>query len=160
MGRDQPKTLNYQRLIGLPSILLNAHMRNKDFLDELRLIAEVKANQKAQTWYITNWVFKSSVGCADYPSNFYNRCRDFSYRNGVRYICFHDLLQKTSHLALQHGMNLDALSQTRGHSRIDTKKTFTHLRSASYRSGLQAHLPMRWFPQRKISRASYWQACV
>ena len=125
--KDQPKTLNSQRLIGLPPILLNAFMRHKEYLDELRVKAEAKAeskaNQKSQPWQITNWVFKSSVGSAYYPSNFYNRYRDFCTRNGIRYVRFHDLRHTTAHLALEHGMNLEALSQTLGHSRIDTTKT-------------------------------------
>ena len=42
---------------------------------------------------------------------------------GIRYIRFHDLRHTTAHLALEHGMNLESLSQTLGHSRIDTTKT-------------------------------------
>ena len=117
--KDQPKTVNSQRLIGLPGILLNAFLRHRDYLRGLR----DRADAKGVTWQTTNWVFQTSVGSVYFPSNFYHRYREFLEREGIRYIRFHDLRHTTAHLALEHGMNLEALSQTLGHSRIDTTKT-------------------------------------
>lgn len=116
---DRPKTANSERLIGLPGILLNAFLRHRDYLGELRAQAE----KKGKHWQVTNWVFQSSVGSAYFPSNFFTRYKKYLNSEGIRYIRFHDLRHTTAHLALEHGMNLESLSQTLGHSRIHTTKT-------------------------------------
>ena len=58
-----------------------------------------------------------------FPSNFFTRYKQYLNVEGIRYIRFHDLRHTTAHLSLEHGMNLDSLSQTLGHSRIETTNT-------------------------------------
>ena len=78
--------------------------------------------QNAETWTETDWVYKSSKGTAWYPGNFYKRFRKFCEENNVRYIRIHDLRHTTGHRAMEAGLSLSSLSETMGHSRLETTK--------------------------------------
>jgi len=74
-------------------------------------------------WVDTDWVFTSDTGRALYPSNVLSRFKRFCSDNGLRYIRIHDLRHTMAHLALSKGIRIEGVSETLGHTRIDTTKT-------------------------------------
>ena len=78
---------------------------------------------ESPNWQPSEYVFTSSTGTAVYPSNFLNRFKRFLAANGLRQIRIHDLRHTMAQLALSGGVRIEAVSETLGHTRIDTTKT-------------------------------------
>ena len=112
--KDSPKTQSSRRSIGLSWPIIEAMQRHKE-------LTEFK-KQSASTWSETDWVFKSTKGTAWYPSNFYNLWRKFCKDNELRFIRIHDLRHTTGHRAMEAGLSLSSLSETMGHTRLETTK--------------------------------------
>lgn len=89
-------------------------MRHKEF--------QKKRRENAR-WVETDWVFTSDTGSALYPSNVLSRFKRFCSDNGLRYIRIHDLRHTMAQLALAKGIRIEGVSETLGHTRIDTTKT-------------------------------------
>ena len=112
--KDSPKTTASTRSVGLPWPVAEALMRHKEFQKRRRI------NPR---WVDTDWVFTSDTGGALYPSNVLSRFKRFCSDNGLRYIRIHDLRHTMAHLALSKGIRIEGVSETLGHTRIDTTKT-------------------------------------
>lgn len=68
-------------------------------------------------------MFTSDTGGPYYPSNFLHRFQKFTATHGLRYIRIHDLRHTMAQLALSNGIRIEGVSETLGHTRIDTTKT-------------------------------------
>lgn len=112
--KDSPKTAASNRTVGLPWPVAEALMRHKEF--------QKKRRENAR-WVETDWVFTSDTGSALYPSNVLQRFKRFCSDNGLRYIRIHDLRHTMAQLALAKGIRIEGVSETLGHTRIDTTKT-------------------------------------
>jgi integrase len=112
--KDSPKTQSSRRALGLSWPIIESLYRHLE-LTEFR-------KTQATEWKETDWVFKSSKGTVWHPSNCYKKWQKFCKDNGLRYIRIHDLRHTTGHLALEEGLSLGSLSETLGHSRLETTK--------------------------------------
>ena len=115
LKKDSPKTEASKRTVGLPWPVAQAIMRHREF-QKLRQL-------ESPNWQESNFVFTSRTGTAVYPSNFLNRFKRFLAANGLRQIRIHDLRHTMAQLALSGGVRIEAVSETLGHTRIDTTKT-------------------------------------
>ena len=115
LKKDSPKTQASKRTVGLPWPVAQAIMRHREY-QKLRQL-------ESPNWQPSEHVFTSSTGTAVYPSNFLNRFKRFLAANGLRQIRIHDLRHTMAQLALSGGVRIEAVSETLGHTRIDTTKT-------------------------------------
>jgi integrase len=115
LKKDSPKTQASMRTVGLPWPVAQAIMRHREF-QKLRQLEN-------PNWQQSNFVFTSSTGTAVYPSNFLSRFKKFLAVSGLRQIRIHDLRHTMAQLALAGGVRIEAVSETLGHTRIDTTKT-------------------------------------
>jgi len=115
LKKDSPKTEASKRTVGLPWPVAQAIMRHREF-QKLRQL-------ESPNWQESNFVFTSRTGTAVYPSNFLNRFKRFLAANGLRQIRIHDLRHTMAQLALSGGVRIEAVTETLGHTRIDTTKT-------------------------------------
>jgi len=115
LKKDSPKTQASKRTVGLPWPVAQAIMRHREF-QKLRQLEN-------PNWQQSEYVFTSSTGTAVYPSNFLSRFKKFLAAAGLRQIRIHDLRHTMAQLALSGGVRIEAVSETLGHTRIDTTKT-------------------------------------
>ena len=113
--KDTPKTAASNRTVGLPWPVAEAIMRHREL--------QKRRQKSAAKWQETSWVFTSDVGSAVYPSNFLTAYKKFLEHKGLRYIRIHDLRHTMAQLALAKGIRIEGVSETLGHTRIDTTKT-------------------------------------
>ena len=115
LKKDSPKTEASKRTVGLPWPVAQAIMRHREF--------QKRRQRESTNWQESDFVFTSATGTAVYPSNFLNRFKKFLSKNGLRQIRIHDLRHTMAQLALAGGIRIEAVSETLGHTRIDTTKT-------------------------------------
>lgn len=113
--KDTPKTAASKRTVGLPWPVAEAIMRHREM--------QKSRQERAASWQQTSWVFTSEAGGAVYPSNFLRAYKKFLEEKGLRYIRIHDLRHTMAQLALAKGIRIEGVSETLGHTRIDTTKT-------------------------------------
>lgn len=112
--RDTTKTSASNRTIGMPWPVLESLMRHRQF-NSLR-------EATAASWSNTDWIFKASNGEPLYPNNFAKRFTKFLITNQIRVIRVHDLRHTMAEIALGNNIRIEGVSETLGHSRIDTTK--------------------------------------
>lgn len=112
--RDTAKTEASNRSVGIPWPVLEAIMRHRQFNELKRLTAE--------SWIETDSVFKAANGLPVYPTNFAKRFKSFLRANQLRPIRIHDLRHTMAELALGNNIRIEGVSETLGHTRIDTTK--------------------------------------
>ena len=115
LKKDSPKTQASKRTVGLPWPVAQAIMRHREY-QQLRQL-------ESPNWQKSNFVFTSSTGTAVYPSNFVSRFKRFLAASGLRQIRIHDLRHTMAQLALSGGVRIEAVSETLGHTRMDTTKS-------------------------------------
>ena len=115
LKKDSPKTEASKRTVGLPWPVAQAIMRHREF--------QKRRQRESTNWQESDFVFTSATGTAVYPSNFLNRFKKFLSKNSLRQIRIHDLRHTMAQLALAGGIRIEAVSETLGHTRIDTTKT-------------------------------------
>ena len=112
---NDPKTAHSHRDINISAALRNALDRQQMTQSTDRMIA-------GPNWKETGHVITTSAGTPFSASNLRQVYITYLKTIGVRYIRFHDIRHSFAVLALDRGALLEQLSQTLGHTRVDTTK--------------------------------------
>lgn len=112
---NEPKTKAGRRMVHLTEgviDLLRAHQVEQQVFRELA----------SEAWIHHDLVFCNRSGLPVFPSNWSTRFRSFLKTNGLRHIRIHDLRHTFAQLALSHGVQLAAITQTLGHASFSITK--------------------------------------
>lgn len=113
---DAPKTRASHRTLPITPMVLASVMRHHRVRDVMREAA-------GTSWRENDLVFTSSIGTPVHPSNLTKRLRSVLTSAGVRIIRVHDMRHTSATLALANNVPLDAVSQSLGHSDLNTTKS-------------------------------------
>lgn len=121
LQRNQPKTKESARTIGMDEALVAA-------LERQRQVQETQRVAAGDAWIAmvdADYVITTSVGTGMSLSNLRKRYIKFLASIGVRYIRLHDQRHTVATLALEADVPIEHVSQAVGHSNIDiTKQTY------------------------------------
>lgn len=116
--RNQPKTKHSARTIAMDDALIAALQRQR----LVQIAQRAEAGDRWVTDVDADYVITNAVGRGTSISNLRKRYMAFLASIGVRYIRMHDLRHTVAKLALEADIPIEHVSQTIGHTRIDTTK--------------------------------------
>ena len=115
ISADQVKTRASERKLAVGFLIAEALHLQKIRIAEMKIAA-------GDQWIPNDWVFPSSIGAPTNPNNMHKRFAKFCKEHGLRVIRFHDMRHTAAVEAISRRIDLAAISQGLGHSRIETTK--------------------------------------